>query len=668
MAGTELAQAYVQIIPSAQGIKGSITKVLDGESSTAGENAGQTIGSKIKNAILKAGIGVAITKVISSALSEGAALEQSIGGIETLFKDSSDKMKQYANEAYKTAGISANSYMEQSTSFAASLLSSLEGDTEKAAEAANQAIIDMADNSNKMGTSLESIQNAYQGFAKQNYTMLDNLKLGYGGTKEEMERLLSDAEKLTGVKYDISNLSDVYSAIHAIQENLDITGTTSLEAATTFSGSFASMRAAASNFLGYLALGEDIKPSLQALVDTTYTFLVKNFIPMVGRVVSALPGALGQIAITGLQIGKDLINSISKGFSRNITKFIENALPMIVEFSSKLRENAGEFVDAGLNLISQLAQGIADGIPSLIENVPQIIINFAGVINDNMPKILSVGFDIIQTLIQGLINAIPTLIANIPQIIEAIVAVWQAYDWLKLGKSLIDGIKNGIKNMGESLKQTASDLFNGLKEKITGIFNEIKSNVSSVFNGIKNTATSVWNGIKNAITNPITTAKNTVKTMIDKIKSFFNFKWSLPSIKLPHFSVSGSANPLKWLDEGVPRISVEWYAKAMDKGIILDSPTLFGYQNGNLLAAGEAGSETIVGTNSLLKMITDAVSDTANAARDDTLEYIYQQLLEIYEAIKEGRTLNISGKRLACALAGDMDIELNKIRKNESRR
>ena len=215
--GTQLAQQYVQIIPSANGIKGSISNLLGGEASDAGEKSGGLLGNNListaKKIIATAGIGKAFIDTISA----GGALQQSIGGIETLFKDSAGTVEQYASQAYKTTGLSANAYMEQATSFAASLVSSLGGDTAKAAESANTALTDMADNSNKMGTSMESIQMAYQGFAKQNYTMLDNLKLGYGGTKTEMQRLLSDAQKITGVKYDISNLNDVYTAIHVIQ-------------------------------------------------------------------------------------------------------------------------------------------------------------------------------------------------------------------------------------------------------------------------------------------------------------------------------------------------------------------------------------------------------------------------------------------------------------------
>lgn len=315
---TELGQAYIQLIPSAKGISGMIQKQLDPEASAAGSSAGESLGSRFVSVVKGVIATAAIGKAFSTALTEGANLQQSLGGIETLFKGSADKVKKYADEAYRTSGLSANAYMENVTSFSASLLQSVGGDTEKAADIANMAMIDMSDNANKMGTNMQDIQNAYQGFAKQNYTMLDNLKLGYGGTKEEMQRLLADAQKLTGVKYDINNLSDVYEAIHAIQENLDITGTTAKEAAETFSGSFAAMKAAASNVLGKMALGQDIKPSLNALAETASTFLFKNFIPMIGNILKALPGAIVTFIKAAIPQVKaalgDLVGQISTAF------------------------------------------------------------------------------------------------------------------------------------------------------------------------------------------------------------------------------------------------------------------------------------------------------------------------------------------------------------------
>lgn len=278
--GIELAKAYVQIVPSMEGLQGQLAKLFpDGVGSEQGGKMGKNLGKSLLAAFGAYKVADKLGDVIKSAFSEGAALEQSIGGIETLFKSSAGKVEQYASDAFKTAGVSANEYMENVTSFSASLISSLGGDTAKAAEAAHTAMVDMSDNANKMGTNIADIQNAYQGFAKQNYTMLDNLKLGYGGTKTEMERLLADAEKISGIKYNIDNLADVYAAVHVIQGELDITGTTAKEAATTFSGSFGSMKAAAANLLGTLTNGGDTAKALDDLDESAGNF-ADNFIRM----------------------------------------------------------------------------------------------------------------------------------------------------------------------------------------------------------------------------------------------------------------------------------------------------------------------------------------------------------------------------------------------------
>ena len=380
---TEIAQAYVQLIPSARGITGKIQSILDPEASAAGQSAGQSLGSSLVSVMTKVIAAAGIGKAFSAAISEGAALQQSLGGIETLFKGSADKVKGYANEAYKTTGLSANAYMENVTGFSASLLQSLGGDTDKAAETANMAMIDMSDNANKMGTSMESIQLAYQGFAKQNYTMLDNLKLGYGGTKQEMQRLLADAEKLTGVKYDINNLSDVYSAIHAIQENLDITGTTAREAATTFTGSFESMKAAAQNVLGKLALGEDILPSLHALLKTTSTFLFDNFLPMVGNIFSGLglvlTEGISQIAsqLFGDAFGSAVFDQLSR-----VTGIFETFFDMIFGSLSKqdnidILNTIGFSEEAATQIVN-----IADNIRVTFENIGIVAGNVASIVVD----------------------------------------------------------------------------------------------------------------------------------------------------------------------------------------------------------------------------------------------------------------------------------------------
>ncbi|MBQ3321889.1 MAG: PblA [Firmicutes bacterium] len=492
--GTTIGRAFVQIEPSAKGIKGKLASIIGGESADAGKQAGASILSGIKKVLAGAAIGT----ILKQAIGEGAKLEQSIGGIETLFGAGGKTLEEYAasvhktteeasaefealmaaqtkaldnaNNAYKTAGLSSNEYMETVTGMAAALKSSGLSEME-AAEAANKAIIAMADNANKMGTDMGAIQNAYAGFAKQNYTMLDNLKLGYGGTKTEMQRLLKDAEKLTGIHYDINNLSDVYDAIQAIQDNLGITGTTAKEASETISGSFAAMKSAFTNVLGGLALGQDIQPALQALVESTSVFLFDNLIPAVGNVIMALPGAIGTLIATGLpmfmQNGLEMIQGISFGLQTGIPEILAQALPTILAFTGELRNNIGLIVDAGINLIINLVQGLINAMPSLISYVPQIISNIVNVINDNMPKILKAGWDIILMLAKGIIDNIPVIVENAGNIVTAIWDTISAVNWLDLGSNIIKGISGGVKKAAswliDSVKEAASAALNGVK-------------------------------------------------------------------------------------------------------------------------------------------------------------------------------------------------------------
>lgn len=464
----ELAKAFVQIVPSAEGIQGKITEAISGEADSAGQQAGESIAGKIKAAIVAAGIGAAL----KSAISEGAALEQSIGGIETLFGDSADKMKDYASQAYQTAGISANSYMEQATGFAASLLSSLGGDTAAAADAANQAIIDMADNSNKMGTSLEAIQNAYSGFAKQNYTMLDNLKLGYGGTKTEMERLLADAQALTGVEYNIDNLSDVYNAIHVIQEDLGITGTTAKEASETLAGSMASMQAAAQDFLGNLALGENVEESFGNLVNTASTFLFDNLLPAVGNVFSAVPGVIGSALTehlpTLLENGMELIRNVAQGLQEGIPEFAAKAPEAIGEFLNSVVACLPELLESGLSILTSVSNGITTALPGFISTAVSVLTNLLQTIIAHFPQMVSSGIELIVNLATGLVKAIPQLIGALPEIFSAIKNAFNEVDWGELGRNIINGIKDGVIGI-------ASSLANSVKEAASGALNAAKN-------------------------------------------------------------------------------------------------------------------------------------------------------------------------------------------------
>lgn len=435
---TELGKAYVQIIPSANGIKGNIEQVLGKPVKEQGLLSGSEFGSALINTLKPILAGFSIGKVLSDSLLEGGKLQQSIGGIETLFGSSAETIKNYAKSAFRTAGVSANEYMEQATSFAAALVKSCGGNTAEAAEIANTALIDMSDNANKMGTDMQDIQNAYQGFAKSNFTMLDNLKLGYGGSRTEMQRLLQDAEKLTGVHYDINNLGDIYKAIHAIQENLKITNTTQEEASSTLTGSFGMLKASWKDFLGNVSTGQNVFGSFKNLASSLGTFLGGNLFPM--------------LASIGKSIGDVLV-----GVADSIPSVLPKMLDGIQAFATDLANQAPQFIKSGFEMLNKLADGIISGIPILIEKLPTIISTFANIINDNAPTVLVCGVKLIGKLALGLIQAIPTLIKNAPKIIGAIVDVWSAFNWLNVGKMAITGLGNGIKSLFGFLKSTGKE-------------------------------------------------------------------------------------------------------------------------------------------------------------------------------------------------------------------
>lgn len=664
------------------------------------------IASKVgKAAIIGAtAAATAIGTITKFVIQHYAEYEQLAGGVETLFGAQGMSLKKYAQSigqtveqargkydqliqaqtevmnnakvAYKTAGMSANDYMNTITSFAAALKQSTANETE-AAKVANQTVIDMADNANKMGTNMEDIQNAYQGFSKQNYTMLDNLKLGYGGTKSEMERLLQEAEKLTGIHYDINNLSDVYNAIHEIQKNLGITGTTAKEAMKTIDGAMKMTKASWDNLLTGLA---DPKQAVGPLISEfakSLGILAKNVTPKIKEVFNALPNALIQITpqlmnmiidlapslilaainlVAGLVgalpgviapifsqlsslIGSGMIDKIGQSISSNMPTLISKGLDMLLQFSQAILTNLPVLVGMGMKLIFYLVQGLMSALPTLISKVPTIIANLADAFSNSAQTIFAWGVKIIAEIIKGLVMSIPSLIANIPKIIYAIFAVWNAINWWNLGKGLINGIKNGITSMGGSLTSTAKNLFESLKNSVSNIFNNIKKVIESPifgaktkvlaiigelqngvrvgFNFIKSHASSVWNGIKNAIMSPMSAAANFVRAIINKIKGFFNFRISWPHIPLPHFNIKPNGWNVGDLLKGkIPSLGIKWYAQAMDNPMILDAPTIFGMSNGQMLGAGEAGAEVVAGRDTLMKMINQASNNRADEILD----------------------------------------------------
>lgn len=577
--GIELAKAYVQIVPSAEGIQGSISHIMGGEASSAGESAGTLLGTKLVGTLKKVIAAAGIGKMISDSLNLGGALQQSIGGIETLFGAGGRSIEEYAKsvgksvdavkdeyaslmqsqqtvfnnaaQAYRTVGLSANEYMEQTTSFAASLLSSVSKDTNAAAQLANMAMVDMADNANKMGTDMASIQNAYQGFAKQNYTMLDNLKLGYGGTQAEMQRLLTDAEKLSGVHYELGNLADMYSAIHVIQTDLDITGTTAKEAATTLTGSFAAMKAAAQNVLGDWSTGADLTAPMQALADTARTFLQGNLLPMIGNVLAGIPQLVYGLVPEVLQTGTELVSSLAAGFAQGIPAFLSTALPQLLSFTEELRANAGQFVDAGLNCITQLLNGLIAGLPQLIAYVPDIIINIAGIINDNMPKILAQGVSIIVQLIAGIIQAVPALLANWKKILQAVLSVISAINWLNIGKNILTSVANGVKSMGSSMLTAFKGGFSSALSWIKSLPSQAvkwgKNLIQSFIKGltgkgnvVSNAATAVTAGISLAET-ASGKQDNWAASWASSNTSLGSSAQTMAEIAIPAYTKSGSA-------------------------------------------------------------------------------------------------------------------------------
>ena len=479
--------------------------------------------------------GAAAVKLGKEVISAYADFEQLVGGVDTLFGDASQTVQNYAANAFKTAGLSANEYMETVTGFSASLIQSLGGDTAKAAEVADMAITDMADNANKMGTDLSAIQTAYQGFAKQNYTMLDNLKLGYGGTKSEMERLLADAEKISGIKYDLSSFSDLTEAIHVIQTEMGITGTTAKEATETISGSMAGMQSAIDNLMAGLGNADaDIEMLIGNVVEA-FGHVVDNVVPVIENIVKALPPALDGIlraigdllptllstvvdlftqvletllsllpelipaavdavlTIVGALIDNlpllidaavQLITALVMGLGSALPELIPAAVEAIITIVQGLLDSMDQILEAAFAIIQGLAEGLLNALPELIDALPEIIMTIIDFITDNLPLILEMGIELTVQLAFGLIKAIPQLVARLPEIVAAIVtglgkAVGAVFE---IGRNIVTGLWEGIKSLGSWIADKVSGFFSGIVDgakSLLGIHSP-----STVFAGI----------------------------------------------------------------------------------------------------------------------------------------------------------------------------------------
>lgn len=467
----------------------------------------------------------AFVTISKAAISSYAEYEQLAGGVETLFKDSSDTVKKYADEAYKTSGLSANEYMSTVTSFSASLLQSLGNDTAKSAEYADQAIIDMSDNANKMGTDMEAIQNAYQGFAKQNYTMLDNLKLGYGGTKEEMQRLLEDASKLSGIEYDISSFADVTQAIHVIQTEMGITGTTAKEATATIQGSFGMMAASWKNLLTGVA-------------DDTQNFdvLLENFIDSIGSVMENLLPRVTIVAEGALNLIKGLLPQIPVLFQEllpvvlesvhSIAEGIISALPELMQTISGILPQVIDgiinllpsLLDAGLQIILSLAQGIVDSLPQLIPKVVDIMLEIVKTLLDNIDQIAMAAIDIIVALAEGLINALPELLEELPTIITKIVIALT--DPSMLAKLIAASIQL-MAALTEGLIKSIPAILVGVAKVVPAIIQGFVDRISNFVQIGKDLVSGLWSGIVDTKDWLINNIKKWCGTVVDGIKSFF---------------------------------------------------------------------------------------------------------------------------------------------------
>lgn len=515
---------------------------------------GSIAGTAMKGVSVAVGAAAtAIGGLVTASVNAYAEYEQLVGGVDTLFKNSSQKLQSYADEAYKTAGMSANEYMSTVTSFSASLLQSLGGDTEKAADYANQAVIDMSDNANKMGTSMELIQNAYQGFAKQNYTMLDNLKLGYGGTKEEMERLLEDASKISGIKYDISSFADVTQAIHVMQESMGIAGTTSKEASETIEGSINSVKGAWENLLvGITNPDADWDKLIQNLVDTV-TAAGENILPAVGSAlvgVSALirdlfpmiaqeiPTLISEILPQLVDTGISVVNSLITGIQQNLPALMEGAiqivtsignaiitmLPQILTIAMQLIQTLingiiimlPQIIQMGMQLITQLILGIAQMLPQLIPQAVNAIITIVNGLLDNIDMLVDAAIQLILGLADGLINALPILIEKAPEIIMKLVTalIKNAPKILEAGVQLIVKLVEGVGSVLGKLGQMAGTI-------IQTIWDGLKSLPSKMLEVGKNLIQGIWNGISNAVGWLWDKISGFCSGIVDKIKGFF---------------------------------------------------------------------------------------------------------------------------------------------------
>ena len=577
--GTQLGKAYVQIVPSMQGLASELRRAF-GDSMPDGHRFGSSLGGKVvsgfgstikKGFALAAKAGIAtisaasagIGAIVKSSASAYADYEQNIGGVETLFKDNADTIVKYASEAYKTAGISANDYMQNVTSFSASLLQGLGGDTAQAAEIANEAMVDMSDNANKFGTDISSIQNAYQGFAKQNYTMLDNLKLGYGGTQAEMARLINDSGVLgDSIKVNEKTINSVsfdkmIEAIHKVQTDLDITGTTSKEAATTVSGSLGSVKAAWANLMAGMGdKNADLKNLIKEMVSTVKTF-AKNIMPVIKQALSGvttliselapdiaaeLPQLVSDLLPQLIEAGTQIFQALVKGISDNIGTITQAAITAITIIATALIQNAGPLVQSLATIITTIAQALPTILPDLINAIVEQIPTVIQAVIDCMPAIIDGTIQIVTAIAEALVDNIDLIIDGAVQIIDALAMSLSDSDTAaKLAQSALEIIgtltMELLKNLPDILAGgilIAVELIKGIAQGMVDYFAPVSDALSDMLIDLTDWFSRKWNDFKewgsdmiqafiDGIKEKWQSLKDTVCDVASSVKDFLGF-------------------------------------------------------------------------------------------------------------------------------------------------
>ncbi len=638
-----IGEAYLQIRPSMEGVKGELEEAMGKAGASSSSSFGDKFASGIKavGAVTAAAVGAAsagVAKLTQSAVSSFAEYEQLVGGVETLFGDSADVVMQHANEAFSTAGLSANEYMETVTSFSASLLQSLDGDTQAAAATADMAIRDMADNANKMGTSMESIQTAYQGFAKQNYTMLDNLKLGYGGTKSEMERLLADATALTGIEYNIDSLDDVYSAIHVIQEELGIAGTTAEEAEGTISGSLASLGSAWQNLVtGFANPDADLGALISQVIDAALTSM-DNLLPTIEQALVGIAEALVTLApVIGerlpdllnallpplIEAAIGLINGLVAALPDIITALIDQ-LPVIFELIvNTILELLPMLLDLGLNLILTLADGIIQALPELIPALVDVMLTIVDKLTepDTLVMLIETALQLILALAQGLINALPKLIEKGPTIIKNLVtALIQAAPMIlsagvQLITTLVSGLLSVLSKVVEAGRKIVTSIKDAIMEKVNQAKTWGKDMIDNFVQGIKDKIQAV----KDAVGKIASTVKDLLGFSEPDEGPLSNFHTFAPDmLELFSQGIMDNVSMVKSaMGELAGAVATEWgtpeLASPSYSAVADPNERLYGYMSQGQLAAAGAGDICIpvyIGNEKLDELIISAQQRT----------------------------------------------------------